>query len=250
MIELKSPRQLEGILKASRVLVDVLTGLKKIVTPGITTQYLDQWARRRILDLGASCAFLGYKGFPKTICASVNEEIVHGIPGMRLLKDGDIISLDAGVRLNGFFSDAAVTIAVGNITNEAAHLIEVTRKALLEGVCRALCGGTISDISCAVERCAVNNKLNVVREFVGHGIGLSLHEDPPVPNFGKSGSNIRLKEGMVLAIEPMINAGNPGIEILPDGWTAVTKDRSLSAHFEHTVAITKNGPKIFTEGIL
>ncbi|MDD5504492.1 MAG: type I methionyl aminopeptidase [Candidatus Omnitrophica bacterium] len=249
MIELKSPSQLEGIKNASRLLVDVLTGLKKMVVPGIITEQLDNWARKKILDSGADCAFLGYKGFPKTICTSVNEQIVHGIPGKRILKNGDIISIDVGVRLDGYFSDAAVTVAVGNIANMAARLIEVTRKALLDAIGYAVCGGRLSDISCAVERCAVDNGLNVVREFVGHGIGLNLHEDPPVPNFGRSGAGVRLKEGMVLAIEPMINAGGPGVEILDDGWTAVTQDGSLSAHFEHTVAITKNGPEVFTEGI-
>jgi len=249
MIELKSPSQLNGIRKASRILVDILAGLRKMVKPGIATSSLDEWARKQIIAANARCAFLGYKGFPKSICTSVNEEIVHGIPGERILKEGDIISIDAGVELDGYFSDAAVTVAVGQITSQAVKLIDVTRKALSKAIELAAIGCRVSDISCAIEECAKENSFAVIREFVGHGIGLNLHEDPQIPNFGQRGMGVRLKEGMVLAIEPMISAGKPDMEVLSDGWTAVTRDRSLSAHFEHTVAITGHGPEILTEGI-
>jgi len=249
MIELKSPSQIDGIRKASRILVDILAGLRKMVKPGIATSSLDEWARKQIIGANARCAFLGYKGFPKSICTSVNEEIVHGIPGERILKEGDIISIDAGVELDGYFSDAAVTVAVGQTASQAVKLIDVTRKALSKGIEHAAIGCRVSDISCAIEECAKENGFAVIREFVGHGIGLNLHEDPQIPNFGQHGMGVRLKEGMVLAIEPMICAGKPDMEVLSDGWTAVTRDRSLSGHFEHTVAITGHGPEILTEGI-
>ena len=249
MIELKTSDQLNGIRKSSRVLVDVLSDIDKMVRPGVSTDSLDEWARKRIISANARCAFLGYKGFPRSICISVNEEIVHGIPGKRILKEGDIVSIDAGVELDGYFSDAAITIAVGRITDEAAKLIDVTRRALSEAVECAVLGARVSDISFAIEECAKKGGFSVIREFVGHGIGLNLHEDPQIPNFGQRGMGVRLKEGMVLAIEPMICAGKPDIEILSDGWTAVTRDRSLSAHFEHTIAITGQGPEVLTEGI-
>lgn len=250
MIELKSSDQIKGIKKSSRVLVDVLSGIKKMIKPGVSTSSLDKWARKRIISANARCAFLGYKGFPMSICTSVNEEIVHGIPCQRVLKEGDIISIDAGVELDGYFSDAAITVAVGGITSEAANLIDVTRRALSEAIKEcAVLGVRVSDISFVIEECAEKSGFSVIREFVGHGIGLNLHEDPQIPNFGQRGMGVRLKEGMVFAIEPMICAGKPDIEILSDGWTAVTRDRSLSAHFEHTIAITGQGPEVLTEGI-
>jgi methionyl aminopeptidase len=249
MIELKSAAQLDCIRKSSRILVDVLNGLRRIVRPGISTDDLDKWAANRIKGANARCAFLGYKGYPKAICTSVNEEIVHGIPGNRILKEGDIVSIDAGVELEGYFSDAAITVGVGQITDKASKLIDTTKEALSRSIEQAVLGKRISDISCAIEECAKESKFSVIREFVGHGIGLNLHEDPQIPNFGQPGMGVRLKEGMVLAIEPMISAGRPDIEILSDGWTAVTRDRSLSAHFEHTIAITGQGPEVMTEGI-
>jgi methionyl aminopeptidase len=249
MIELKSPVQIDGIKKSSRILVDVLKGIKAMVKPGISTGSLDEWARKKIISANARCAFLGYKGYPKSICVSVNEEIVHGIPGERILKEGDIASIDVGVECDGYFSDAAVTVPVGSTTDKAYKLIDATRKALSEAMQCAVLGARISDVSCAIEKCAKEYGFSVIREFVGHGVGLSLHEDPQIPNFGQPGMGVRLKEGMVLAIEPMVCAGRPGIEILPDGWTAVTMDRSLSAHFEHTIAITGQGTEILTEGI-
>jgi methionyl aminopeptidase len=249
MIELKSSGQLDGIRKSSRILVDVLAGIKNMVKPGVSTGSLDEWVRKQIIAANARCAFLGYKGFPKAICVSVNEEIVHGIPGERILREGDIASIDIGVEHNGYFSDAAITVAVGRASDKADKLVDVTRKALSEAIECAVLGARISDISCAIEECAKKNNFSVIREFVGHGIGLNLHEDPQIPNFGQPGMGVRLKEGMVLAIEPMICAGKPDIEILSDGWTAVTMDRSLSAHFEHTIAITGQGPEILTDGI-
>jgi methionyl aminopeptidase len=249
MIVLKSPEQLGKIRAASKVLVDVIKSLKNLVEPGITTGILDDAARKKILSQGARCAFLGYKGFPKAICASVDEEIVHGIPGDRMLSQGNILSIDVGVELDGCFSDAAVTVGVGKISDQASALIKVTREALYKAIDKAISGCRISDVSCAIQEHAEKNKFSVIREFVGHGIGLELHEDPQIPNFGQYGMGVRLKQGMVLAIEPMIAAGRPDIELLSDGWTAVTKDKSLSAHFEHTIAITEKGTEIFTEGI-
>jgi methionyl aminopeptidase len=249
MIELKSPSQVEGIRKSSRILSGVLKGLGSMAVPGITTGSLDEWARKRIIAANAHCAFLGYKGFPKSICTSVNEEIVHGIPGQRILREGDILSIDAGVELDGYFSDAAITVAIGRVSDQASRLIDVTKEALSKAIEHANHGGRLSDISCAVEEYVKGNGFTIIREFVGHGIGLSLHEDPQIPNFGQQGMGIRLKEGMVFAIEPMTSAGMPAIEMLSDGWTAVTKDRSISAHFEHTIAITGSGPEILTYGI-
>jgi methionyl aminopeptidase len=249
MIELKSSVQIDEIRRASIILKDTLNILKKMVSPGISTDALDNAAREKILSSDAKCAFLGYKGYPKSICVSINEEIVHGIPGARILKEGDIVSIDVGVEYNGFFSDAAVTVPVGSISVVAKKLIDTTRQALYKAIDKAVPGNRISDISCAVEETAVKNGFNVVREFVGHGVGIQLHEDPQIPNFGQPGMGIKLKEGMVLAIEPMVTAGRHGIEILSDGWTAVTKDKSLSAHFEHTIAISQNGTEILTEGI-
>jgi len=249
MIELKSSIQIDEIRRASIILKDTLNILKKMVSPGISTDALDNAAREKILSSDAKCAFLGYKGYPKSICVSINEEIVHGIPGARILKEGDIVSIDVGVEYNGFFSDAAVTVPVGCISVVAKKLIDTTRQALYKAIDKAVPGNRISDISCAVEETAVKNGFNVVREFVGHGVGIQLHEDPQIPNFGQPGMGIKLKEGMVLAIEPMVTAGRHGIEILSDGWTAVTKDKSLSAHFEHTIAISQNGTEILTEGI-
>jgi len=250
MIELKSKAQLESIKESSEILVEVLNSVKERAVPGVKTKLLDDVARDMILSAHAKCAFLGYKGYPKSICTSINEEIVHGIPGERVLKDGDIVSIDVGVELGGYFSDAAITVAIGSIDKDTQRLIDVTKEALYKAIDVANIGARISDISCAIQDHAESNKFSVIREFVGHGIGLSLHEDPQIPNFGQRGMGARLKEGMVLAIEPMVSAGKWEAAIAEDGWTAFTKDKSLTAHFEHTVAITGEGPVIMTDGIM
>ncbi len=250
MIELKSPEQIDKMRRASSILVNVLNDLNAHVKPGITTKELDDIAREAIVSSKAKCAFLGYKGFPKSICASVNEEIVHGIPSNRALIDGDIVSLDIGVEYQGFYSDAAITLAVGSIDAETKRLIDTTKQSLYRAIERIGPGARVSDISFAIQEHVEDNKFSVIRDFVGHGIGANLHEDPQIPNFGQPGMGVRLKEGMVFAIEPMVSAGKPDVEILDDGWTAVTKDKSFTAHFEHTVAVTYAGYEILTDGIM
>jgi len=250
MIEIKSSEQIGKMRQASEILVNAAAEIKLCIKPGVTTKQLDDIARKRIISSGARCAFLGYKGFPKSICASVNEEIVHGIPGERVLKEKDILSIDIGVEYEGYFSDAAITIAVGKAGPKITKLIEITKEALYKAIDSAKLGSRVSDISCAIQEHVEKNKFSVIRDFVGHGIGASLHEDPQIPNFGQPGMGVRLKRGMVLAIEPMVSSGSPEIEILDDGWTAVTRDRSFTAHFEHTVAITAQGPEILTDGIM
>jgi methionyl aminopeptidase len=213
------------------------------VAPGITTGELDRVAEARLQALGARPAFKGYHGFPACVCISVNEEVVHGIPSAeRVLRDGDIVSLDFGAVVDGWYGDAAVTVPVGTAAPDALRLIEVTRESLLRGAAAALPGARIGDVGAAVQRCAEERGFSVVRDFVGHGIGRALHEPPQIPNFGAPGTGIRIRPGMVLAIEPMVNAGRPEVDLLLDGWTAVTADGSLSAHFEHTVAVTGDGP--------
>jgi methionyl aminopeptidase len=232
---------------ASRIVVETLEEIKKIVSPGITTKALDDLAESYILAKGAHPAFKGYRGYPASLCASVNEQVVHGIPSSAKIREGDIISLDIGVYYKGFYGDAAVTLPVGKISRQARKLLSVTEKALDVGIAEASAGRRLSDISSAIQQCAESEGFSVVRNFVGHGIGRDLHEEPQIPNYGKPGDGPRLVEGMTLAIEPMVNAGSWEVSILKDGWTAVTKDRCLSAHFEHTVAITKNGPDILTK---
>jgi methionyl aminopeptidase len=250
MIELKSPEQIDKIRKASQLVVAVINKIKKEARPGIKTKELDNIAREFIFEKGARPAFLGYRGYPKSICTSVNEEIVHGIPGERVLKEADILSIDVGVELNGYFSDAAVTVGVGNISSEASRLIEVTKKALYNAIEATRIGKRISDISFAIQEFVEANNFSVIREFVGHGIGSALHEEPQIPNFGASGMGVRIKEGMVFAIEPMVSAGRWEVEVLEDGWTAVTRDRSLAAHFEHTIVATEQEAEILTKGIM
>lgn len=250
MIELKSAEEIDKIRRASGVVVSALRSLKKEVGPGIKTKVFDRIANDMIKSKGARPAFLGYRGFPKSICASVNEEIVHGIPGERVLRQGDILSIDVGVELEGYFSDAAVTIAIGKISDEVRRLIEVTKEALHTAIDAVKAGNRISDISCSIQEHAESSGFSVIREFVGHGIGSQLHEDPQIPNFGQRDMGPRIKEGMVFAIEPMISIGRWETEILDDGWTVVTKDRSTTAHFEHTVAVLGDGPEVLTEGII
>ncbi|MBN2830972.1 MAG: type I methionyl aminopeptidase [Candidatus Omnitrophica bacterium] len=246
MIPLKSKEQIKMLCLSGEILSRVMRRLKEIVKPGILTCEIDSLAESLILKERAKPAFKGYKGFPSSVCTSVNEEIVHGIPGKRRLLDGDIIGIDLGIKYSGYFTDAAVTLPVGNINPQVKRLVEVSRMALDEAIKEARIGNRLSDISSRIEDFVGENGFSVVRQFVGHGIGLSLHEEPEIPNFGKPHQGPVLENGMVFAIEPMINMGNWEAEILPNGWTAVTKDRLPSAHFEHTVAITEEGPKVLT----
>lgn len=247
MIPLKSDKDIEKIRKSGRITAKVIRELLKIVEPGISTKDIDNIAAELIHKENATSAFKGYKGFPGYICTSVNEEIVHGIPGEKRLKPGDILSLDVGINYEGYFSDAAVTATVGGeVLLPVQKLIDVTRDALAEGIKQARENNHLSDISYAIQSYVEKSGFSVVREFVGHGVGYSLHEDPEIPNFGIPKQGPLLAKGMVFAIEPMVNMGTWETQILDNGWTAVTKDRSLSAHFEHTIAITRRGPEILT----
>jgi len=246
MIPLKSEKDLVMLKRSGTILAQVLRELQKVVRAGITTAEIDGVAEALVREAHAQPAFKGYKGFPATVCASINEEIVHGIPGARALLEGDILSLDLGIDFKGYFSDAAVTIPIGKIDAKKKKLIEVTKKALAIGIKQAKVNNHLSDISYSIQDYVEKNGFSVVRQFVGHGIGVQLHEDPEVPNFGRPGQGPVLQNGMVLAIEPMVNMGSWECEILDNGWTAVTKDRLPSAHFEHTVAITERGPEILT----
>jgi methionyl aminopeptidase len=243
----KSWGELQTMARAARIVIDTLDTLAEAAVPGATTGDLDRIARESIEKAGARPAFLGYRGFPATLCASVNEEVVHGIPGSRKLREGDIVGLDLGCILDGFFGDSARTVAVGRISEEADRLLKATREALRAGVEMCRPGKRVGDIGHAVQTRAESRGYSVVREFVGHGIGTSLHEEPQVPNYGPPGRRERLVPGMCLAIEPMVNEGGPEVEVLGDGWTAVTRDRRLSAHFEFAVAVLPYGPWILSE---
>lgn len=247
MIPLKTKKDLTGIKKAADILAGVMEDLGSFIKPGTTTADIDERAAKLIKRRGGIPAFKGYKGFPGNICTSVNEVVVHGIPGKRPLVNGDIISLDIGVELDSHFADAACTFAVGKISKEAEELIRVTEQALYAGIEQVWPGNKLSNVSCAVQEFVESQGYSVVRSFVGHGIGSSLHEPPEIPNFGVPDKGPRLKTGMVLAIEPMVNAGGPEVEVLKDGWTAVTRDKKLSGHFEHTVAVTEKGSEILTK---
>src|ERR1051325_10678758 len=247
MIVCRSHAELERMRDAGRLVGEVLTELAAQVKPGVTTADLDAMAEERITRAGATAAFKGYHGYPATSCASINDEVIHGIPsGRRGLNEGDILSVDVGVSLNGYFGDSAITVPVGQVSEEAASLLRATEEALYKAIERVRPGGRISDIGHAVQKHVEAFGFSVVREFVGHGIGQRMHEEPQVPNYGEPGRGPRLAEGMVLAIEPMVNAGKAAVKVLADGWTAVTRDGSLSAHFEHTVAVTAGGPWILT----
>ncbi len=251
MIELKTAAELEYMRQAGRVVAGLLAHLGRLLRPGMKTKTLDEEALAYLRKQGATPAFLGYKGFPASVCVSVNEEVVHGIPGERKIQEGDVVSIDAGAVVSGFYGDAATTLIVGDASSEAQRLVTTTREALDQGIAQTVVGNRISDISYAVQQRVERNGFGVVREFVGHGIGRALHEDPPIPNFGAPHLGPRLKVGMVLAIEPMVTLGSYEVEVLSDGWTAVTKDRSVAAHFEHTVAITERGPEVLTQlGVL
>jgi methionyl aminopeptidase len=246
MIVCRSAAELQRLRDANQLVAHVLEHLREAVEPGVTTGALDALAEREIRAAGAVPAFKGYKGYPATICASINEQVVHGIPSSRALREGDIISIDLGARLDGFYGDSAVTVGVGTIAPQAAELLRVTEESLWKAIEAVRPGARISDIGHAVQSHVERFGFSVVREFVGHGIGSELHEEPQIPNYGNPGKGPRLAEGMVLAIEPMVNAGAAGVKVLQDGWTAVTVDRSLSAHFEHTVAVRSDGAEVLS----
>lgn len=247
MIILKSERELQQMYAAGQIVAQTHQKIAQVVQPGVTTQELDALAEAYILECGARPVFKGYQGFPGSICASVNEEVVHGLPSLRKLVSGDIISIDIGASLQGYVGDAAVTLAVGEIDQASEELLAVTEKALYEGIKQAVIGKRLSDISHAIQSFVEKKGMTVVRDFVGHGVGQKMHEAPQIPNFGPPGRGPRLRKGMTLAIEPMVNLGTYEVETLLDNWTVVTKDRKRSAHFEHSIAITEKGPWILTK---
>jgi len=244
VIIIKSYREIEQLKRSNAIVAEVFQELKKAIAPGITTKELDQIAEKIILSRRAIPAFKGYRGFPATLCISINEEVVHGIPGRRKLKAGDIVSLDVGAILDGYYGDAAITLAVGEVNQGAKRLLEVTEKALYVGIKEAKAGNRLYDISYAIQEWVEGHKFSVVRDFVGHGIGKNLHEEPQIPNFGSPHQGPRLEKGMVFALEPMVNEGTYEVRVLSDGWTVVTADGKRSAHFEHTIAITDGGAEI------
>ncbi|HEY3382986.1 MAG TPA: type I methionyl aminopeptidase [Vicinamibacterales bacterium] len=247
MIVCKSPAELDRMRGACDLVAAVLSDLRDAVRPGVSTLDLDARAEAKIRVAGGTPAFKGYHGYPASVCISINDEVIHGIPSAaRILADGDIVSLDVGAVLDGYVGDSAVTLPVGSVPDRAMTLLRVTQEALYRAILHVKPGGRVSDIGHAVQEHVEAHGCSVVREFVGHGIGTAMHEEPQVPNYGPAGRGPRLAEGMVLAIEPMVNLGRPGVRILEDGWTAVTRDHSLSAHFEHTVAVTADGPLVMT----
>ncbi|HVU47742.1 MAG TPA: type I methionyl aminopeptidase [Terracidiphilus sp.] len=247
-VVLKSSQEIEKMRRAGKVVREVLELVRSKVRPGATTFDLEKAAEAHLVELGVKAAFKGYHGYPCVLCTSVNSEVVHGIPSpKRVLKDGDIVSVDFGVVVDGYYGDAAITVPVGNIDEKAAKLLKVTEESLKAGIAAVKPGATLGDVGAAVQTVVESEGFSVVRDFVGHGIGMNMHEDPQVPNFGEAGRGMKLKPGMVIAIEPMVNAGGPDVKVLDDGWTAVAKDGSISAHFEHTVAVTPTGARILTE---
>lgn len=246
MIVTKSAAELDTMREAGRITAAALRVVAAAVRPGVTTAELDALAEEAIRAAGARPAFKGYHGFPGTLCTSVDSQVVHGIPGPRVLKEGQIVSVDCGAIVDGYYGDSAMTFPVGAVSDEAKALMRVTRESLEAGIARCIPGMRLYDVSAAVQAVAEAAGFGVVREYVGHGIGRAMHEDPQVPNYGKAGTGPTLKSGMVLAIEPMINAGRADVKSLDDGWTVVTADGSLSAHFEHTVAVTEDGPRVLT----
>ncbi len=248
MIVLKTSKELSLMREACRISAGALKVAGEAVEPGVTTAQIDKIAHEYILKAGATPTFLNYNGFPATACISINDEIIHGIPShRRVIKSGDIVSIDLGASINGYVGDNAATFACGDISPEAKRLCDVTRESLYEGISKAVAGGRLGDIGFAIASYCEERGFSVVREYTGHGLGTQLHEDPSVPNFGTPGRGVRLLPGMTIAIEPMINLGSAAIKVQPDGWTVRTKDGKLSAHFEHTVAITADGPKIMTQ---
>lgn len=253
MSVIKSPDEIERMRESCRIVAETLKKIRGLIKPGIATKDIDSFAEEYIISSGAEPAFKGYgqkgkrKGFPASVCVSVNEEIVHGIPGDRILEDGDIVSVDIGVKKNGFYGDAAYTYKVGNVSEKRNKLLKVTEESLYKGIEKALEGNTINDIAVAVQTYVEGSGFSVVRDLVGHGIGKNLHEEPAVPNFYNTANTYRLRKGMTIAIEPMVNYGEFAVETLFDGWTIVTKDGEPSAHFEHTILITDNKPEILTQ---
>jgi methionyl aminopeptidase len=246
-IVIKTSQEVEKMRRSGQIVRQVLEHVRGVVKPGATTLDLENAAVAKMEELGAQPAFKGYHGFPCVLCTSVNEQVVHGIPSAdRVLRDGDIVSVDCGVVIDGFYGDSAITIPVGKIGGKAQRLLEVTQASLARAIEVVKPGATLGDVGAAVQEVVEGEGFSVVREFVGHGIGTRMHEDPQIPNFGQRGKGIKLRSGMVLAIEPMVNAGKEGVRVLKDGWTAVTEDGSLSAHFEHTVAVTAEGAAVLT----
>src|SRR5499433_1625939 len=246
MVIRKSPSELEKMRRAGLIVAETLRDLRKMVEPGVTTRQLDAYAEKKIRSAGAYPTFKHYRKFPASICASVNDEVVHGIPSDRKLLDGDIIKIDCGATLDGYVGDAAISIPVGGISPEVKRLLEVTRESLFRALEKMVPGNRLYDVSYAVQEYVEDHGYSVVREFCGHGVGQRMHEDPQVPNYGRPGTGPRLKEGWVLAVEPMVNAGSHEVKILPDGWTVKTKDGRVSSHFEHTIAVTEDGPIVLT----
>jgi methionyl aminopeptidase len=246
MIVCRSKSEIDKLRRVNQLVARILAQLREMVVPGVTTQEIDASAEAQVRAAGAEPAFKGYHGYPATVCASINEQVVHGIPSARRLVEGDVLSIDMGARLDGFYGDCAVTVPVGRVSPHAEKLLRVTQEALLLGIDAVKPGARVSDIGAAVQAHVEANGFSVVREFVGHGIGTALHEEPQIANYGPGGRGPRLSEGMVLAIEPMVNLGDPAVKVLADGWTAVTRDSSLSAHFEHTVVVTGDGCEILT----
>lgn len=247
MIYLKSDKEIELMREAGKIVAEVHELIGEAAKPGVTTKELDEIAEKHILKRGSTPAFKGYGGFPASICASVNHEVVHGIPGLKTLKDGDIISVDIGAIYKGYYGDAARTHAIGNVSQQAQELIDATRQSFYEGIKFAKVGYRLSDISHAIQTYVESNGFSVVRNYVGHGIGTNMHEEPQIPNYGPSGKGPRLKKGMVLAIEPMVNIGTYEVKVLSDDWTVVTLDGEYSAHYENTVVITDEEPEILTK---
>jgi methionyl aminopeptidase len=246
MIVCRSKSEIAKLRRVNQLVATILAELRRMVVPGVTTQEIDALAEAQVRAAGAEPAFKGYHGYPATVCVSVNEQVVHGIPSSRKLIEGDLLSIDMGAKLDGFFGDCAVTVPVGPVGPDAERLLRVTNEALFLGIDAVRPGARVSDIGAAVQAHVEANGFSVVREFVGHGIGTSLHEEPQIANYGPGGRGPRLAEGMVLAIEPMVNVGDAAVKVLADGWTAVTRDSSLSAHFEHTVVVTGDGCEILT----
>lgn len=249
-VVLKNPEQLEIMREANGIVAQTLQMLSSRIRPGINTAQLDHWAEEHVLDCGGTPAFKGYRGFPGSLCVSLNEQVVHGIPSQKVvIRPGDIISMDCGVKWQGFYGDAAVTVAVGPISDKIRELLRVTRESLRLAIAQVRVGNRINDIGKAVQDCAEGHGFSVVRQFVGHGIGSQLHEPPEIPNYSRGNGSPRLQAGMVLAIEPMVNLGGHEVRVLKDGWTVVTRDGSCSAHFEHSVAVTEEGPQVLSSGV-
>jgi methionyl aminopeptidase len=247
MVIIKSPEEIEKIRRAGQIVAQVLLKIKDYIAPGVSTLKLDQLAEKWIREAGALPAFKGYLGYTATLCTSINEEVVHGIPSSeRILKEGDILGIDCGAIVEGYYGDAAFTFPVGEVSESTRHLLKVGEESLKVGISQMTCDKRLNDIGAAIQQHVESQGYSVVRDYVGHGVGTQLHEEPQVPNYGTPNTGFRLKPGMVFAIEPMVNEGTHEVELLSDGWTVITKDRKLSAHFEHTVAVTEKGPEVLT----